>query len=186
MTKSHKMGMDSTTINERYTGAAAPKMPARRKSIFDGLLRIPNFLQKFGIHSLLNAQGNPDGSPAHTPSLRNLEKTGFIDSLMLLPGRSCHQSALRNRLVTEEEFGRRCADFEHSQTSTSAVSCDQPERKPGGRAVFRISARIPLPTRFFLASLGRATFSPGEGFGGHFELVLLLEIAYSLFPIARE
>ena len=26
-----------------------------------------------------------------------------------------------------------------------------------------VSARIPLPTRFFLASLGRATFSPGEG-----------------------
>ena len=34
---------------------------ARRKSVFDGLLRIPNFLQKFGIHLLLNVQGNPDG-----------------------------------------------------------------------------------------------------------------------------
>ena len=31
------------------------------------------------------------------------------------------------------------------------------------RTTSNISARIPLPTRFFLASLGRATFSPGEG-----------------------
>ena len=31
------------------------------------------------------------------------------------------------------------------------------------RTTSNLSARIPLPTRFFLASLGRATFSPGEG-----------------------
>ena len=31
------------------------------------------------------------------------------------------------------------------------------------RTASDVSARIPLPTRFFLASLGRATFSPGEG-----------------------
>ena len=31
------------------------------------------------------------------------------------------------------------------------------------RTASNVPARIPLPTRFFLASLGRATFSPGEG-----------------------
>ena len=29
----------------------------------------------------MNAQGNPDGSPAHTPSLRKSYSVGFIDSL---------------------------------------------------------------------------------------------------------
>ena len=50
---------------------------ACRKSVFDKLLRIPNFLQKFGILPLLNAPGTPDGSPAHTPSLRNIGWMGF-------------------------------------------------------------------------------------------------------------
>ena len=55
------------------------------KNIFDKLLRNPNFLQKFGIRPLLNARGNPDGSPAHTPSLRKSYAGGFIDSLKILP-----------------------------------------------------------------------------------------------------
>ena len=39
----------------------------------------------------MTTQGNPDGSPAHTPSLRYMRREGFIDRLagakrMLCPG----------------------------------------------------------------------------------------------------
>ena len=39
---------------------------------------------------------------------------------------SSHQSALRNRLVTEEERGRRCNDLENAKTSTSAPTAWHP------------------------------------------------------------
>ena len=43
---------------------------------------------------------------------------------------------------------------------------------------FQTSARIPLPTRCFLAPLGRATFPPGEGILETFDILHFL-LAFS-------
>ena len=96
------------------------------------------------------------------PTTMNEKMTGAGAPKTLLPGRSCRQSALRNRLVTEEEFGRQCADIEHCQTSTCAVSCDRPASKPEDSADFQIPARIPLPTRYFLAYARAGHLLPGR------------------------
>ena len=76
----------------------------------------------------------------------------------LLPGRSCHQSVPRNRLVTEEECGRQCNVFGYVKTSTwassswrhrwrSVIFCGLSGSRPH-------SSPDPLP---------RATLPPGEG-----------------------
>ena len=103
------------------------------------------------------------------PTTMNEKMTGAGAPKTLLPGRSCRQSALRNRLVTEEEFGRQCADIEHCQTSTCAVSCDRPASKPEDSADFQIPARIPLPTRYFLAyaRAGHLKVNCPQGKRGH-------------------
>ena len=48
--------------------------------------------------------------------------------------------------LTDEECGRQCASIEHLQTSNSAVSCNQPESRPGDCNDYQLPARIPLPT----------------------------------------
>ena len=42
---------------------------------------------------------------------------------------SSHQSALRNRLVTDEECGQQRSGFEYDKTLGCVLSCDQPESK---------------------------------------------------------
>ena len=44
--------------------------------------------------------------------------------------------------------------------------------------MLQVSARIPLPTRHFLAALGRATFSPGEGICGRLQLLHNNDVFY--------
>ena len=79
-----------------------------------------------------------------------------VSAKMLPPGGSCRQSALRNRLVTEEECGRQPYDYEKSEDLL--LNFDFGE----GLFVctdFEITARIPLPAL-------RATLPPGEGMVG--------------------
>ena len=45
------------------------------------------------------------------------------------------------------------------------IPMSDPLRGMKGFLDLQVSARVPLPTRWFLAALGRATFPPGEGRG---------------------
>ena len=76
----------------------------------------------------------------------------------LPPGGSCRQSALRNRLVTEEECGRECYYFGYVKASTEGSSLRRHWWRPV--MLYRLSAFRPHSSSDPLA---RATFPPGEG-----------------------
>ena len=90
-------------------------MVAPTTGFFDKLLRFPNFLQKFGKLFLLNAQGNPDVSPAHTPSFRFRRLSGFIDSLS--PPGDRRASASEGRRAMPPLQMQKC------RTQVGAASC---------------------------------------------------------------
>ncbi len=106
-------------------------------------------------------QDTPSACGMGMSATMNESITGAGAPNTLPPGGSCHQSVPKNRLVTEEEFGRSCIVFERFQTSTWVPSYDQPRRRSGDCTDFQISARIPLPTRCFLAYARAGHLPPG-------------------------
>ena len=80
----------------------------------------------------------------------------------LPPGGSCHWAAPKSRPMTEEECGRKFWSTGMLGLAGCFINI-QPYFRPISCTNFQITARIPLPTRFFRTSFGRATLPPGEG-----------------------
>ena len=80
----------------------------------------------------------------------------------LPPGGSCHWAAPKSRPMTEEECGRKFWSTEMLGLAGCFINI-QPYFRPISCTNFQITARIPLPTRLFRTSFGRATLPPGEG-----------------------
>ena len=94
---------------------------------------------------------------------------------------SCRQSALRNRLVTEEECGRKCSMTGNPKTYSSLLFCNRPFWRPD--ALRGISVRRPHSS----SDPFGATFPPGEGIGGrsvHIGIVPLFGFQGGGFAVA--
>ena len=65
-----------------------------------------------------NCRCNSSGSESVKKSVIVMKEALVRQHPWLLPGRSCRQSALRNRLVTEEECGQKLKSQYDFQTST--------------------------------------------------------------------